>query len=127
MCSSDLKGVTALMTQMLVAAHRLGVVDALDRQCEGPRRYFYDWIHRTLPIMPPKSYRWVPEVEEIARTLESAGIDGTMMRASATLYDAVAKTPLGLETSEQRIAAARSGADVAQQLVETLGRQRRIG
>ena len=116
------KGITALMVQMLVAAHRLGVADALNQQCEGPRRYFYDWIHRTLPIMPPKSYRWVPEVEEIARTLESAGVDGNMMRASAALYDAVARTPLGQETSEQRIAAARSGIEVARQLVASLER-----
>jgi 3-hydroxyisobutyrate dehydrogenase-like beta-hydroxyacid dehydrogenase len=116
------KGVTALMSQMLVAAHRLGVEDALQAQCEGSRRYFYDWLLRTLPIMPPKSYRWAPEVEEIARTLESAGVPGSMMRASAAWYEAVARTPLGRETSEEREAQNRSGEDVAAQLVSSLAK-----
>lgn len=114
------KGITAMMFQMLIAAKRLGVEEALRKQCEGPREYFYDWILRTLPIMPPKSYRWAPEVEEIARTLESAGLSGEMMRASATLYEAVAQTPLGHETSEQRELLNRSGEEVARLLAETL-------
>lgn len=114
------KGVTALMFQMLIAAQRLGVAQPLYEQCEGPRKYFHDWIVRTLPIMPPKSYRWVPEVEEIARTLESAGLSGDMMRASAKVYAAVAQTPLGQETSEQREQLNRSGDDVAHLLAQTL-------
>lgn len=96
------KGVSALMFQMLITAKRLGVAQQLYDQCEGPRKYFHDWIVRTLPVMPPKAYRWVPEVDEIARTLESAGLSGNMMRASADVYAAVAQTPLGQETSEQR-------------------------
>ena len=114
------KGVSALMFEMLIAAQRLGVADALYKQCEGPRKYFHDWIVRTLPIMPPKSYRWVPEVDEIARTLESAGLSGDMMRASAKVFAAVAQTPLGQETSEQREALNRSGEEVARLLAATL-------
>lgn len=114
------KGVSALMFQMLIAAKRLGVAQQLYDQCEGPRKYFHDWIVRTLPIMPPKAYRWVPEVDEIARTLESAGLSGNMMRASAEVYAAVAQTPLGQETSEQREQYNRSGEEVARLLAETL-------
>lgn len=113
------KGVTALLSQMLIAAQRLGVADALDRQCEGPRRYFHDWIINTLPIMPPKSYRWVPEVEEIAQTLEAVGVPGDMMRASAPFYAAVAATALGQETPEQRDQQKRSGETVATLLART--------
>jgi 3-hydroxyisobutyrate dehydrogenase-like beta-hydroxyacid dehydrogenase len=96
------KGLTAMMLQMLVVARRYGIADALDAQCEGPRRYFHDWINRTLPIMPPKAYRWVPEVEQIARTFESAGVSGDMMRAAMQVYADVAQTPLGREAPENR-------------------------
>jgi hypothetical protein len=62
----------------------------------------------------------VPEVEEIASTLESVGLSGEVMRATAAVYDAVAQTPLGQETPEQRDAARRSGEEVARLLAETL-------
>src|SRR6185436_19742012 len=96
------KGVTALMLQMLVTARRLGIEDALDAQCEGPRRYFHDWIIRTLPIVPPKAYRWVPEVDQIAQTFESVGVSGDMMRAAIQIYEQVAQTALGREAPEAR-------------------------
>lgn len=115
------KGVTALLLQMLVVARRLGIEDALDAQCEGPRRYFHDWIVRTLPIMPPKSYRWVPEVEQIAQTFESAGVSGDMMRAAINVYEQVAATPLGQEVPEDRDRS-RSGKAVVQLLADALRR-----
>lgn len=103
------KRVTAMLLQMVAAARRLGVADALDAQCEGPRRYLHDWIVRTLPIMPPKAYRWGPEVDEIAKTLESAGLSGNLMRACAGIYESVARTALGQETPEQGDPANRQG------------------
>lgn len=115
------KGVTAMLLQMLVVAQRLGIADALAAQCEGPRRYFYDWILRTLPIMPPKSGRWVPEIEQIAQTFEAAGICGDMMRATIDVYAQVAQTTLGLEAPEDRDPT-RSGKDVARLLEAALSR-----
>ncbi len=96
------KGVTAMLLQMLVVARRLGIEDALDAQCEGSRRYFHDWIMRTLPIVPPKSYRWVPEVDQIAQTFESVGVSGNMMRAAMDIYEQIAQTTLGKEAPEDR-------------------------
>ncbi len=96
------KGITALMTQMLMVAQRLGVEPLLREQCEGPRRYFYDWIIKTLPIAPSKSYRWVPELEEMAHTFESVGIPAQMIRGAIEVYDQMAKTPLGKQAPEER-------------------------
>lgn len=115
------KGVTAMLLQMLVVARRLGIEDALDDQCEGPRRYFHDWIIRTLPIVPPKAYRWVPEVEQIAQTFESAGMSGDMMRAAMEVYEQVAQTALGKEAPEDRDPS-HSGKDVARVLEESMRR-----
>jgi len=113
------KGVTAMLLQMLVVARRLGIEDALDAQCNGPRRYFHDWIINSLPVMPPKAYRWVPEVEQIAQTFESTGVSGEMIRAAMQVYEQVAQTALGKEAPENRDPS-RSGADVARMLADAM-------
>ena len=117
------KGITALMLQMLIVARRLGIEDALEAQCEGPRRYFHDWIMQTLPVMPPKSGRWVPELAQIAQTFESVGVSGDMMRAAADVYTQVAQTALGQEAPEDRDPS-RSGKDVAWMLEDELRQYR---
>jgi len=116
------KGVTAMMLQMLIVARRFGIEDALDAQCEGPRRYFHDWIVRTLPVMPAKAYRWVPEVEQIAQTFESVGVSGEMMRAAIEVYQQVAQTALGKQTPENRDPS-HSGEDVVRLLEQEIPRQ----
>ena len=113
------KGVTALLLQMLVVARRLGIEEALDAQCEGPRRYMHDWIIRTLPIVPPKAYRWVPEVEQIAQTFEAAGVSGDMMRGAIAVYEQVAGTALGKEAPEDRNPS-RAGQEVARMLAQAM-------
>jgi 3-hydroxyisobutyrate dehydrogenase-like beta-hydroxyacid dehydrogenase len=113
------KGLTAMMLQMLVVARRYGIEDALDAQCEGPRRYFHDWILRTLPIMPPKAYRWVPEMEQIAQTFEAVGVSGDMMRAATQVYEQVAQTALGQEAPEDRDLSL-DGQDVARLLTAAM-------
>ena len=115
------KGITVMLLQMLVVARRLGIEDALDAQCGGPRRYFHDWIIDTLPIVPPKAYRWVPEVEQIARTFESVGVSGDMMRAATEVYEQIAQTALGREAPEDRDPS-RSGQDVARLLEAAMRR-----
>lgn len=115
------KGITALMLQMLIVARRLGIEDALDAQCEGPRRTFHDWIMQTLPVMPPKSGRWVPELAQIAQTFESVGMSGDMMRAAADVYAQVAQSALGQQAPDERDPA-RSGKDVAWMLEDDLRR-----
>ena len=32
------------------------------------------WLRRLVPSMPPKAYRWVGEMEEIARTFDELGL-----------------------------------------------------
>lgn len=115
------KGVTAMLLQMLVVAQRLGIADALDAQCQGPRRYFHDWIINTLPIMPPKAYRWVPEVEQIAQTFESVGVSGDMMRAAIDVYEQVAQTALGKEAPEE-CDVSRGGKEIAELLAGAIRR-----
>ena len=82
------KGVQALGAELLVAARLLGVEDTLlAEQSEGGdvanvRRF----VERALPTMPPKAYRWIGEMEEIARCFEDLGLPGRLMLGAADVY-----------------------------------------
>ena len=103
MCDAVIsKGVTALVLQMLIAAQRYGVAKELEEQFTPARRRVHDVVIDALPIMPSKSYRWVPEVMEIAKTLEAVGMTPKMIEGAAEVYEFVAGTALGRETPESR-------------------------
>lgn len=96
------KGVQALGVELLVAARRLGVDAALEAQFKASRSDVYNWVLGALPVMPPKAYRWVPEMLEIARTFEAAGMTPRIFEGAADMYTFIAATALGRETPENR-------------------------
>ena len=106
------KGSVALLTELLVAARRLGVEGVLDEELRGSQPAMREWILRNLPTMPPKAYRWVPETREIAATFEAAGLTPLMMRGATELYEAIALTTAGRESPEQGRVRGRSGMEV---------------
>jgi len=116
MCYGALnKGTQALWLDVLIAAERLGVAGILEEQLQGSQAALYDWALRQFPILPPKAYRWVPEMQEIAKTLATAGITLRMFEGAAEVYRFVAATPLGKETPENRDRA-REGKEVVRLL-----------
>ena len=118
MCFGALnKGTQALWLEVLIAAQRLGVAPMLERQLSQSRADLYDWALSQFPAMPPKAYRWVPEMVEISKTLGSAGITPKVFEGAADIYDFVAGTALGKETPENRDKA-RSGKEVVQLLAQ---------
>src|SRR5207302_6399920 len=82
------KGVQALGTELLVAARLMGVEDTLlaeqtqSADVAAVRRF----VERALPTMPPKAYRWIGEMEEIARCFEDLGLPGRLMLGAADVY-----------------------------------------
>lgn len=103
MCEAVLsKGVTALVLQMLITARRLGIEDAVEAHFGPARQSICDIVRAQLPVMPSKSYRWVPEVLEMAKMFESVGLSPAMLEGAADIYEAIARTPLGQETPENR-------------------------
>lgn len=52
--------------------------------------------------MPPKAYRWVGEMEEIAATFADLGLTPRLLEGAADVYRLVARSPLGAETPEVR-------------------------
>jgi hypothetical protein len=122
MCYGALnKGTQALWLEVLVAAERLGVAGLLDEQLQASQGDGYKRALGQFPILPPKAYRWVPEMLEIAKTLEGAGVTPQMFQGAADVYRFVAATPLGKETPESRDRA-REGKDVVRLLAQERSR-----
>jgi len=96
------KGFTALATELLVAAKAMGLEDALRAEHAQGQQAMLQWYSRSVPGMPPKAYRWVGEMEEIAATFEYLGLTPRILLGAADLYRFVGETPLGAETPESR-------------------------
>src|SRR5215831_6545224 len=118
MCYGALnKGTQALWLEVLVAAQRLGIAGLLEQQLQQSQAERYGWALGQFPILPPKAYRWVPEMLEISKTLGSAGMTPKMFQGAADIYRFVAGTSLGKETPEERDKT-RDGKDVVRLLAE---------
>jgi 3-hydroxyisobutyrate dehydrogenase-like beta-hydroxyacid dehydrogenase len=103
MCYGALtKGLTALGTELLVAAERLGLAEQLRAEQEETMAAVLGWLRNSLPTMPPKAYRWVGEMEEIAQTFDDLGLTPRILLGAADMYRFVAETPIGHETPETR-------------------------
>lgn len=103
MCYGALtKGLQALGVELLVAAKVMGLEQTLADEQAGSMAEVRDWLERSVPTMPPKAYRWVGEMEEIATTFEDIGLTPLILQGAADLYRFVETTPIGKETPENR-------------------------
>jgi len=112
------KGTTALAVELLVAARKLGVEQALEKELRESRNDVFDWQVKTIAVMPPKAYRWVPEMQEIAKTFGELGMTRRIFDGATDIYEMVAATPLGKESPEQARKAGRNGLDVTRELAD---------
>jgi 3-hydroxyisobutyrate dehydrogenase-like beta-hydroxyacid dehydrogenase len=82
------KGLQALGAELMVAAKLLGVEGELraEQQLGGDLEAVRRFVERALPGMPPKAYRWIGEMEEIARCFEELGMPGRLMFGAADVY-----------------------------------------
>lgn len=112
------KGTTALVVELLVAARRLGVEEALEKELRESRSDVLDWQMRFIATMPPRAYRWVPEMQEIAKTFGELGMTRRIFEGATDMYAMIAATPLGKESPEQARKAARNGLDVTRALAD---------
>ena len=96
------KGSTALATGLLTVAHSMGLYEPLVQEFQKSQGDRYRTMERQIPTMPPRSYRWIGEMEEIAQTFADAGLTPKFHQAAADMYRFVASTPLAEETPETR-------------------------
>jgi 3-hydroxyisobutyrate dehydrogenase-like beta-hydroxyacid dehydrogenase len=115
MCYASLtKGLSALLTESMVAAAANGVTAALLEELADSQPQFLAGAGR-LPGVVPKAYRWVAEMEEIAATFEQAGMTPRMLLGAADVYRQV----------EEARAASDAPLDRTDALVEALRREPR--
>ena len=79
------KGITLLVTAMVLGAARAGAADALHEELAESQRGLLDRMAHTIPDMFPKAYRWGPEMEEIAGFLADDPTTSRIYRELATL------------------------------------------
>lgn len=127
MCFAALsKGFTALAIQSLTTAHNLGCLPELQQHLQQYNPGAAKSVE-SITRMPPKAYRWVREMEEIAETFEAdGGFEGeeSIFRPVAKVYDFVAYgTELGHEKTEERKRGKTTG-DVALLMSEGTARRK---
>ena len=94
------KGLTAISTQLLMAANEMGLYDDLVALFEETQAAQLVRMRRAVPNMPNRSRRWVSEMEEIAKTYGALGITPKMYEGAAEFYRFVGGTPLAEERAE---------------------------
>jgi len=85
------KGTQALGAAMLLAATRAGTADALLTELKGSQTQMLGWLKRSLSMMPPKAYRWVAEMHEIADFVGEDPAAHELYAGAAHFYEQIAE------------------------------------
>ncbi|HZQ98609.1 MAG TPA: DUF1932 domain-containing protein [Chloroflexota bacterium] len=103
MCYAALtKGFQALGAELLLAAEKMELLDPLLAEFRDSQPTQLEWLERSVPGMPPKSRRWVSEMQEIAATLGAVGQSSGYHEAASSFFAKVGETELGHERPEAR-------------------------
>ena len=106
------KGTTALHTELLIAAEKMGLREELMAEFAGGQQAVITRMEGWIPTMPAKSRRWVSEMEEIEATFRELGLTPDIFKGVADMYRMIGATPLGDENPETR--------NTARDLAETI-------
>jgi putative dehydrogenase len=85
------KGTQALAAVMLLAATRGGSADALFKELSFSQPHMLAWLKRSLSIMPPKAYRWIAEMHEIADFVGEDPAGHELYTGAAHFYEQIAQ------------------------------------
>ena len=96
------KGTTALHTELLIAAEKMGLREELMAEFAGGQQAVITRMEGWIPTMPAKSRRWVSEMEEIEATFRELGLTPDIFKGVADMYRMIGATPLGDENPETR-------------------------
>lgn len=127
MCFASLsKGFTALAIQSYTTAQSLGVLDDLKTELDVFSPEIRTRAEKGLVGMPPKAYRWIHEMEQIAETHEADGGfrgEESSFRSIARVYELVKESELGREVTEKRVRGT-TAEDVAVLMGESMERRK---
>jgi L-threonate 2-dehydrogenase len=86
------KGCTAICAAMMLGATRGGTADALLQELTESQPMLLNWMRSFVSRMPPKAYRWVAEMEEIAKFQQDDPAAAAMYEGIARFYEQIAAT-----------------------------------
>jgi L-threonate 2-dehydrogenase len=84
------KGCTAIGSAMMLGSTRGGTADALLQELSESQPMLLNWMRGFVSRMPPKAYRWVAEMEEIAKFQEEDPAAAAMYLGIARFYEQIA-------------------------------------
>lgn len=100
MCYAGLtKGTLALHAAVLTSAEALGLSDELRSELaysQGQKLKAMEQVRR----VPAKAFRWIAEMEEIARTFGSVGVTPDIHSGAAEVFRMIAESDLGGERTD---------------------------
>jgi len=96
------KGTTALHSELLIAAEKLGLRKELMAEFSGSQPAVVQRMEGWIPGMPAKSRRWISEMEEIEATFRDLGLTPNIFKGVADMYRMIGETHLGDENPESR-------------------------
>jgi len=85
------KGTQAIGAAMMLAATRAGTADHLFAELQSSQKEMFAWFTRSLSMMPPKAYRWVAEMHEIAGFVGEDSTAHELYEGAAHFYEAIAE------------------------------------
>jgi L-threonate 2-dehydrogenase len=85
------KGTQAIGAAMMLAATRAGSADALMAELQLSQKEMLAWLRRQLTMMPPKAYRWVAEMQEIAGFVGDDPAARELYEGAAEFYERFAE------------------------------------
>jgi putative dehydrogenase len=84
------KGCTAVGSAMMLGATRGGTAEALLQELSESQPMLLNWMRSFVGRMPPKAYRWVAEMEEIAKFQQDDAAARDMYLGIARFYQQIA-------------------------------------
>jgi len=96
------KGTQAIGAAMMLAASRAGSADALFAELSSSQKEMFAWFKRGLALMPPKAYRWIAEMHEIAGFVGEDPTARELYEGAAHFYERIAED---FDTSKRDVAA----------------------
>jgi len=99
--AASTKGTTAVWTELFVAAHAMGLSDALMAEFAIGNSTMADAMAKNMTTMPRRARRWVGEMEELALTFEGLGLTPNIFQGASDMYRLVGETTLADQTSRK--------------------------
>ena len=85
------KGTQAIGAAMMLAATRAGSADALFAELQSSQKELFPYLKKSLTQMPPKAYRWVAEMQEIAGFVGEDPAASELYEGAAHFFEAFAE------------------------------------